>query len=272
MTMSESLADRSYEDIEVSVEEHADRVATVAINRPDARNALNQSVREEFTDAVRTADEDESVRVLVVTGGAESGSFIAGADITEFPDRSPMEQREASARPRVYETVDEASLPVIARINGHAFGGGLELAQACDVRIAQTGIKLGQPEINLGIIPGGGGTQRLARLVGEGQAMRLILSGDPIDAEEAHDIGLVEMAVPPEELDSEVYGLAETIAEKSPIALELAKKAVRASSRMPLDQGIEYEAELFVQTFTTEDMQEGVSAFLENRDPEFTGE
>lgn len=269
--MSDSLADRSYEHIDVAVGENADSVATIAIDRPDARNALNQAVREEFTEAVHVASDDPDVHVLVVTGGDEAGTFVSGADITEFPDRSPMEQRAASARPRVYETVADAPIPVIARINGHAFGGGLELAQACDVRIAQSGIKLGQPEINLGIIPGGGGTQRLPRLVGTGQAMRLILSGEGIDASEAEEIGLVESAVDPEDLDDEVYSLAGTMAEKSPIALELAKKAVRASETMGLEQGIDYEAELFAQTFSTEDMEEGVSAFLEKREPEFTG-
>ncbi|MFB6131863.1 MAG: enoyl-CoA hydratase/isomerase family protein [Halanaeroarchaeum sp.] len=270
--MSESLAEADYDDLTVTVGEDAEYVATIAVDRPDARNALNQPVRTEFKDAVRRAEADDDARVLVVTGGDASGTFVAGADITEFPERSPIEQREASDRPRVYEVVDGVDLPVIARINGHAFGGGLELAQACDIRIAQSGIKLGQPEINLGIIPGGGGTQRLPRLVGEGTAMRMILSGEPIDAEEAAAIGLVQEIVDEDDLDEAVYSLAATIAEKSPIALEFAKKAVKASSRMSLDQGIEYEAELFAQTFSTADMQEGVTAFLESRDPTFTGE
>lgn len=205
--------------------EHAEEVATIAIERPDARNALNRQVRTELKDAVNAADQDDNVRVLVLTGGEGSGAFVAGADVTEFQDRGLVEQREASERPRVYETVDDASIPVIARINGHALGGGCELAQACDVRIAEAGAKLGQPEINLGLIPGGG-TQRLARLVGEGQAMRLVLSGELIDAAEAKEIGLVD------ELDDGVYDLASSMAEKSPIALKFAKKAVKASSRI----------------------------------------
>ncbi|QFU84699.1 enoyl-CoA hydratase/isomerase family protein [Natronorubrum aibiense] len=268
--MSELTDD--YELLSVEIGEHADRVATVAIERPDARNALNGTVRTELKDAVAAAEADDDVRVLVLTGGDGTGAFVAGADVTEFKDRGVIEQRDASARPRIYETVDDASIPVIARINGHALGGGCELAQACDVRIAQSGAKLGQPEINLGIIPGGGGTQRLARLVGEGQAMKLILSGKLIDADEAHEIGLVDDVSDEDELDDRVYDLAGSMAAKSPIALEFAKKAVKASSRMGLEEGLEYEAELFVQLFATDDKDEGIDAFLEGREPEFTGE
>ncbi|WP_265109844.1 enoyl-CoA hydratase/isomerase family protein [Halosolutus halophilus] len=261
-----------YDVLSVEVGEHADRVATIAIERPDARNALNGQVRAELKDAVNAADEDDDVRVLVLTGGEGSGAFVAGADVTEFQDRGPVEQRRASERPRVYETVDDATIPVIARINGHALGGGCELAQACDVRIAAAGAKLGQPEINLGLIPGGGGTQRLARLVGEGQAMRLILSGELIDAAEAKEIGLVDAVYDEDDLDDGVYDLASSMAEKSPIALEFAKNAIKAGSRMGLEEGLEYESELFVQLFATADKDEGIEAFLEGRDPEFTGE
>ncbi|ELY51500.1 enoyl-CoA hydratase/isomerase family protein [Natronococcus jeotgali] len=261
-----------YELLSVEVGERADRVATVAIERPDARNALNGQVRTELKEAVAAADADDEVRVLVLTGGDGSGAFVAGADVTEFADRGVVEQREASERPRVYETVDDASIPVIARVNGHALGGGCELAQACDVRIAQAGAKLGQPEINLGIMPGGGGTQRLTRLVGEGQAMKLVLSGELIDAAEAKEIGLIDEVHDAEALDDRVYELAGTMASKSPIALEFAKKAIKASSRTGLEEGLDYEAELFVQLFATEDKDEGIEAFLEGRDPEFTGE
>jgi len=258
--------------LSVAVGEHADRVATIAIDRPDARNAMNGQVREELKDALATAEDDDRVRVIVLTGAEGSGAFVAGADVTEFAGRTPLDQREASARPRVYEAVDELTKPVIARLNGHTLGGGCELAQACDVRIAARGAKIGQPEINLGIIPGGGGTQRLPRLVGEGQAMRLILSGELIDTEEAAEIGLVDEVCEEHELDERVYGLAGTMAEKSPVALEFAKDAIRASSRMGLEEGLEYEAQLFFQLFATEDMREGVEAFLEKREPEFSGE
>lgn len=266
-----SKLEDEYEVLSVEVGEHAERVATVAIERPDARNALNGQVRTELKDAVAAAEADDDVRVLVLTGGEGSGAFVAGADVTEFQDRGLVEQREASQRPRVYETVDDASIPVIARVNGHALGGGCELAQACDVRIAESGAKLGQPEINLGLIPGGGGTQRLTRLVGEGQAMRLVLSGELIDAAEAKEIGLVDDVYDAEDLDEGVYDLAESMAEKSPIALEFGKKAVKAGSRMGLEEGLEYESELFVQLFATDDKDEGIGAFLEGREPEFEG-
>lgn len=259
------------ETVVVTVGEHIPKVVTVTIDRPNVRNALNQQVREELT-TVLEAIADSDLRVVVLTGTAEAKAFVAGADVTEFRDRGPIEQREASARPRIYEHVDGLPQPVIARINGHALGGGCELAQACDIRIAHERAKLGQPEINLGIIPGGGGTQRLPRFVGTGQALRLILSGELINAQEARDLGLVEVVCENEQtLDEEVYGLAESIAAKSPIAVQFASDAVDASARMSLDDGIEYEAELFSQLFATRDKNEGIDAFLEDRDPEWTG-
>ncbi|MFC7198671.1 enoyl-CoA hydratase/isomerase family protein [Halospeciosus flavus] len=267
-----SLADADYETLDVEVGERAERVATVTISRPDARNALNATVRSELKDAVSAAEEDPAVRVLVLTGDDEGGAFVAGADVTEFGDRDQFEQRRVSRRPRVYEMVAEATLPVVARINGHALGGGCELAQACDVRIAKADAKLGQPEINLGLIPGGGGTQRLADLVGEGQALKLILSGELLDAEEAADVGLVEEVHDEDAFDERVYDFAETVAAKSPIALELAKEAVRSGSRMGRREGLDYEAELFTSLFDTADLQGGLDAFFEGREPEFRGE
>jgi enoyl-CoA hydratase len=258
------------ETVNVEVGERVANVATVTLSRPDARNALNAQLRAELKD-VLDAIEASDVRVVVLTGSEESGAFVAGADVTELRERGPLEQREASKRPRVYEYVDDLEQPVIGAINGHALGGGCELAQACDTRIAREGAKLGQPEINLGIMPGGGGTQRLARLVGEGQAMRLILSGELIDADEARDIGLVDEVHGEDEFEDQVYDLAESMAEKSPLALEFAKKAVKASSRMDLEQGIEYEAELFAHLFASEDKNEGIDAFFEDRDPEWEG-
>src|SRR6056297_154522 len=259
------------ETVDVAVGERADHVATVTLSRPDARNALNAQLRAELKDVLDAVEASDEVRVVVLTGSEDSGSFVAGADVKELRERGPIEQREASKRPRVYEYVDDLEKPVIARINGHALGGGCELAQACDVRIAREDAKLGQPEINLGIMPGGGGTQRLARLVGEGQAMRLVLSGEIIDAEEASDIGLVDEALAADEFDERVYELAGRMASKSPLALELAKKAVKASSRMDLESGIEYEAELFAQLFASADKNEGIDAFLEDREPEWEG-
>jgi enoyl-CoA hydratase len=223
------------------------------------------------TDAAGEVGNDEEIRVVVLTGGEGTGAFVAGADVTELRERTALEQREASKRPRVYEAVDDLSVPVVARINGHALGGGCELAQACDVRIAHEDAKLGQPEINLGIMPGGGATQRLGRLVGEGQAMRLILTGELIDATEAAEIGLVEEVHGDATFDDRVYELAGAMAGKSPVALEFAKKAVKAGSRMDLESGIEYEAELFAQLCGTEDSAEGIDAFLEDRDPTWEG-
>ncbi len=268
MTDLEAVTE-NFETVSATVGDEVEGVVTVTLSRPDARNALNARARSEITDVLAAIEDDEASRVVVLTGDSEGKAFVAGADITEFRDRGPIEQREASKRPRIYERVANLSVPVIARINGHALGGGCELAQACDVRVAADVAKLGQPEINLGIIPGGGGTQRLPRLVGEGQAMRLILSGDLIDAEEAAKIGLVDIVCSLDELDDEVYGLAKSMASKSPTVLEFAKTAVQASSQMDIDDGIEYEAELFSQLFATADKNEGIDAFFEDRDPEW---
>lgn len=270
MTATESAA-TDCETVSATVGDRVEGVATVTLSRPDARNALDAQLREELTSVFAAIEDDSAVRVIVLTGDDEGGAFVAGADVTELRERDAIEQREVSKRPRVYERVADLSKPVIGRINGHALGGGCELAQACDVRIATESAKLGQPEINLGLIPGGGGTQRLSRLVGEGQAMRLILSGELIDAAEAADIGLVEKVHPKEKLDEHVYDLAASMAEKSPVALELAKTAVQASTKMDLEDGIEYEAELFAQLFATEDKNEGIDAFFEDRDPEWQG-
>ncbi|QLG63920.1 enoyl-CoA hydratase/isomerase family protein [Halorarum salinum] len=245
-------------------------VATITLDRPDARNALNAAVRTELKRvAERVSGSD--VRVVVLTGSEEAKAFVAGADVSELRERDTFEQREASRRPRVYEAVADLPQPVVARINGHALGGGCELAMACDVRVAHERAKLGQPEIGLGLIPGGGGTQRLPRLVGEGQAMRLILSGELVDAEEAADIGLVDLACADGEFDDRVDDLAGSIADHSPLALELGKEAIRASGRLGLEDGLDYEANLFAQLFASEDKNEGIDAFLEDREPEWRG-
>ncbi|MFC6989700.1 enoyl-CoA hydratase/isomerase family protein [Haloplanus sp. GCM10025708] len=259
------------ETIDASVGDRVPHVATIVFDRPEARNAMNGQVRREFKRVFARAEEDDEVRVVVLTGSDETSSFVAGADVTELRERDPLEQREAGKRPRIYEVVAGSDKPIIARLNGHTLGGGCELAQACDVRIAREGAKLGQPETNLGIIPGGGGTQRLPRLVGEGHAMRLVLTGELIDATEAADIGLVEEVCDEETFDDRVYELAGAMAEKSPVALEFAKQAVQAASRMDLDDGIEYEAELFSLLFASHDKNEGIDAFLEDRDPEWEG-
>ncbi|HEV2733317.1 MAG TPA: enoyl-CoA hydratase-related protein [Longimicrobiaceae bacterium] len=245
-------------------------VATVTVNRPDKRNALNSQVRSEVVAALDALRADDSVRVVVFTGAGDK-AFVAGADIGEFAQRTPLEQREAMTGRRVFDEIAAFPKPTIAMINGFCLGGGCELALACDVRVASDAARLGQPEINLGIIPGGGGTQRLPRVVGTGQAMRLILSGEIVDAAEALRIGLVDVVHPAAELRERTMEFARGMAARSPVALRRAKAAVRAAAEMPLAAGLAYETELFVTCFGSDDKREGVAAFLEKRPAEFTG-
>src|SRR5215470_8111291 len=250
--------------------ETKDRISILTVNRPDKRNALNQPTRDEIVHALDTLRSSTDSRVLVITGAGDK-AFIAGADISEFEGRTALMQHEAMKGLRVFDAIEEFPKPVIAMINGFCLGGGLETALACDIRIASDTAKLGQPEINLGIIPGGGGTQRLTRLVGEGKAMEIILTGDAIDAAHAREIGLVNHVVSSAELRSTVLALAGRIAEKSPIALRMAKEAVKSAARTNLREGLEREMDLFGLTFSSEDKEEGVRAFLEKRKPEFKG-
>ncbi len=249
--------------------ETKDRISILTINRPDKRNALNQKTRDEILEALDSL-RPSGARVLVITGAGEK-AFIAGADIGEFEGKTPLTQRETLKGRRIFDAIEEFPKPVIAMINGFCLGGGLETALACDLRIAADTAKLGQPEINLGIIPGGGGTQRLTRLVGEGKAMELILTGDLIDAAEAKTLGLVNNVVPAAELHQRVMALAARIAEKSPVALRMAKEAVKTAARMNLREGLDRETDLFCLTFGSEDKEEGVRAFLEKRKPDFMG-
>lgn len=258
------------ESVSLRVDEFADDVVTVELDRPERRNALDAQLRAELKAVFGAIDETDGIKGVVVTGSEAADAFAAGGDVREIGERSMLEQREALKRPRVYETVDELSVPVIARITGYALGGGCELALAADIRVARSDAVFGLPEIDLGIFPGGGGTQRLPRLVGEGQAMRLILTGEFVEAPEAAEIGLVDLECEDTDaLDDRVRELAEGLSGKSAIALETAKKAIRASSRMGLDDGIEYEAELFATLFATGEKNEGVAAFLEDREPEW---
>lgn len=257
----------SYEAIRV---EHEGALALVTINRPEKRNALNATVRREILEALRTLGADDSVRVVVFTGEGDK-AFVAGADISEFAERTPLEQRAAMTGTRVFDQLAAFPKPTIAMINGFALGGGCELALACDIRVAADSARMGQPEINLGIIPGGGGTQRLPRVVGMGQALRLVLSGEIVSADEALRIGLVDLIFPQAELKERTMKMAAGIAAKSPVALHMAKSAVRAAAEMPLSAGLAYETELFVTCFSSEDKEEGVTAFLEKRAAEFRG-
>jgi enoyl-CoA hydratase len=242
----------------------------ITINRPEKLNALNRSVRREIMEAVDAYAVDEEVRVAVLHGAGER-AFVAGADVSEFAARSPGEQRELYNHRRVYDAVAEFPKPIICAIHGHCLGGGSELALACDLRVADRTARFAQAEIRLGLIPGAGGTQRLARLVGPGQAMRIALTGDPVDAEEAFRIGLVEFLVDEGRHLEKAVEVAERMARWSPVALRLAKRSIRAASETPLSAGLELERELFLAAFASEDGREGVSAFVEKRRPSFQG-
>lgn len=246
-------------------------VAIITINRPDKRNALNSQVREELIGTLAALKQRNEVRVVVITGAGDK-AFIAGADINEFAQRTPMEQRTTMSERTVFQEIAEFPKPVIAMINGFALGGGCELALACDLRIAARSAKLGQPEIKLGIIPGGGGTQRLPRLVGSGRALRMILTGEVIDAEEAERIGLVDNVVDDEKLAERTMEIAQAMAAHSPLTLRLAKTAVRSAEEMPLSAGLALERELFITAFGSDDKREGIAAFLEKRQAKFTGQ
>lgn len=254
----------------VVLSEREGRVAILTIHRPDKLNALSEQVRVELLAALAEIEGDDGVGVVVITGSGEK-SFIAGADIAEFEGRSPFDQRWAMRSPRIFDVMASFPKPVIAMINGFCLGGGCELAMSCDLRVASEKARFGQPEINLGLIPGGGGTQRLPRLVGTGQALRLILTGDMIGAAEAKELGLVELVVPHDELRAKTLELAQKIASKSPLTLKVAKEAVRASERLAIEEGILYERDLFCLCFSSEDKREGVEAFLQKRPAAWRG-
>jgi enoyl-CoA hydratase len=250
--------------------ERKGRVAVLTVNRVEKLNALNAATRGDIVAALEELRADEGVRVVVITGAGEK-AFIAGADIAEFAGRTAHEQRLVMQSMRVFTVMEDFPKPVIAAVNGFCLGGGCELALSCDIRVASERAKFGQPEINLGIIPGGGGTQRLTRLVGEGKSMELILTGRLISAEEAKAIGLVNEVYPAEELMAKAIELAEQIAEKSPIALQAAKEAVKTAARANLREGLDREIDLFALCFASEDKEEGVRAFLEKRKADFKG-
>ncbi len=257
----------NYETILV---EKRDAVAVLTINRPDKLNALNSKVHLEAVAALDELKSDSAVRVLIITGAGEK-SFVAGADISEFAGQTPVSQRAGFLERTLFNSLENFPKPVIAMVNGFCLGGGCELALACDIRLASEKARFGQPEINLGIIPGGGGTQRLTRLVGEGKSMEMILTGDLIDAATAFNLGLVNHVYAPNELEAKTMEMANKIAEKSPIALQMAKEAVKLAARSNLDEGLRREIDLFAICFSTEDKEEGVTAFLEKRKPVFQG-
>lgn len=257
----------NYETILV---EKRESVAIITINRPEKLNALGRKVHEEGVAALDELRRDAAVRVVVVTGAGEK-SFVAGADIAEFAGETPASQRNLFYERTLFNSIDTFPKPVIAMINGFCLGGGCELALACDIRVCSENARFAQPEINLGIMCGGGGTQRLTRLIGEGRAMEMILTGDMIDAAKALQFGLVNYVWTREELETKTLELAGKIAQKAPIALQLSKEAVKLASRSNLDEGLRREVDLFAICFSTEDKEEGVAAFLEKRKPAFKG-
>jgi enoyl-CoA hydratase len=250
--------------------EQREATALITINRPEKRNALNAEVRAALISNIQSAAADASIRCIVLTGSGEK-AFVAGADIGEFAQRTPVDQFHVMRATHVNDVIDQCRKPVIAAINGYCLGGGLELAMACDFRIASSSATFGQPEILLGIIPGSGGTQRLPRLVGLGAALKMILTGGSIDAAEAFRLGLVEEVVEPGKLIEVALHTAGIIASKSPIAVAAAKEATRAAMSTPLAEGLRTERGLYLLTFASEDKSEGIGAFLEKRTPRFTG-
>ncbi len=246
-------------------------LARLTVNRPDKLNALNRETVMEIDAALAEFEKDAAAGALILTGAGPK-AFVAGADIGELAEQTPRGGADYSLYgQRVLSRLERSSKATIAAINGFALGGGLELALACHLRVASEGASLGLPEVTLGIIPGFGGTQRLPRLIGRGRALELILTGDRIDAREAHRIGLVNRVVGAGDLMAEVEKLARSILSRGPVAIRMAIDAVNQGLEMPLDQALFLEAGLFGLLTTTEDMKEGTRAFLEKRKPSFRG-
>ena len=251
--------------------EKRDSIGYVTVNRPDKLNALNRRVMDELDDCFRAIRNDAEVRVVILTGAGEK-AFVAGADVGELAALTPLEGQELSRRGhQVLDFIEGLGKPVIAALNGYALGGGCELALACTLRVAAENACLGQPEVKLGIIPGYAGTQRLPRLVGKGRALEMILSGEPVNAQEAYRIGLVNQVVPAVELMAAAEALARKIVANAPLAVKLALKAVNQGVNMTQEQGQALEAALFALCCTTADMNEGTHAFLEKRPAKFVG-
>jgi enoyl-CoA hydratase len=257
-----------YETLLVEIK---DRIARVTLNRPDKLNALNSRAKTELKDLFESVKSNDDVGAVILTGAGEK-AFVAGTDIKELSELNAETGKLFSiGGQEVFDTIENLGKPVIAAVNGYALGGGTELALACHIRIASENAKFGQPEVNLGIIPGYGGTQRLARLIGKGRAMEMILTGDQIDAAEALRIGLVNKIVPLADLMKTCEAMAAKILSKGQVAIRLALKAVNMSDETNLTDGQSLEASLFGLACGTEDFKEGTAAFLEKRKPDFKG-
>jgi len=257
------LTKTSFENI---ILEKEGNIAVITFNRPEAMNALNNQTRAEFRSAIEDVATDDEIKVLILTGNGKS--FVAGSDIKEFNQTTPFMAHNIV---RLGEMVEKMEKPVIAAVNGFCLGGGCEIAMGCDIIIASEKAKFGQTEINIGIIPGGGGTQRLQRLIGACRAKELIFTGDIIRADEADRIGLVNRVVPMDELMPTAKEIAKKIATKSAAALRLAKTAINRGMQTNLESGLKYEYELYSISLSLEDKAEGVNAFLEKRAPKFVG-
>jgi len=252
--------------------ERAGAILTVTLNRPKQLNAINRVMAQELDDLARSLEADRAVHVVIITGAGDR-AFLAGADITEFQEPTPVQAFEFSQRiQRLYSRIEALPQVTIAAVNGFALGGGCELTQCCDLVLASETARFGQPEINLGVIPGAGGTQRLARLVGLHRAKELNYLGEAIDAAEAHRIGLVNRVVAPDRLLPEARALAEKLAVKAPVALRMIKEAMNDGFDLDLPKGLALEAKAWAVAFSTNDKREGVAAFLEKRQPVFRGQ
>ena len=259
-------------DFENILYKKANGIAWMVINRPEKRNALNRATRLEMAKVLEDTEKDPLIKVLVISGAGDK-SFIAGSDLTELAKLTPLEMEEFSSTlgQRFYTRFEELDKPVIAMIDGLCLGGGLELALACDIRIASDSSRFGQPEMFIGIMPGSGGTQRLSRFVGMGKAKELIFTGDMIDAIEAFRIGLVNQVLPSVDLEAAVKGMAQRIAKQSPLSLKWAKRSINISQEMSLSMGLAYERLAESLIFSGKDREEGMKAFFEKRKPEFSG-
>jgi enoyl-CoA hydratase/carnithine racemase len=250
--------------------EKQDGVAILTLNRPEVMNAISDEMTAETAAAVAEIDKDDAVQVLIVTGAGKA--FQAGADIKQLSEMTPLQLiRWNEGLVRNNAAMEKIRQPVIAAINGAAMGGGLELALSCTLRVASEKAMMGLPEVNLGIIPGAGGTQRLPRLIGKGRAAKMILTGSIIGAEEALQIGLVEEVAPPDELMQVTQKLAKKIMSKGPVAIQMAKYAIEVGMQCPLEEAVQYSQKNCAICFSTEDMKEGTGAFLEKRKPNFQG-
>ncbi len=258
---------KEYQTVKYSIDD--DGIGLVVLNRPQSLNALNLEMYTELESLFDELREEDKLRVVILTGEGEK-AFAAGTDINMMKGLEVSEVRgRAELVKRAEGKIEDFPVPIIAAVNGLALGGGCEVAMSCDIRIAATNAKFGQPEINLGIIPGGGGTQRLARLIGIGRAKQLIFTGDIIDVHQAYQLGLVDQVVSPEELITEAKRLASRMTNKSLAILKLAKMAVNYGCNRDLDQGLQFEIECFNACFKTEDQSEGMQAFVERRKPVF---